>query len=134
LCEGPNPVHREEDLPTFAAAKLLNIDSKHLLSEPWDTVSKSLDKRLRLLAPLAARLSLRLGPDRVEASELLSGHLGVLIRESGAHQLEVVYPSEPVVAEGAARLLNYLGWAKPLRELNAYLLSGIVSAGFRGEL
>ena len=81
-----------------------------------------------------SRLSLRLGPDRVEASELVSSHLGVLVCEQRAHYLEVIYPREPVIAEGSAILLRVMGWRKSLQALNSYLLMGIVPAAFRGEL
>jgi len=134
LCQGGITQHLPVSLPIFAACKLVNVLHKALFAQLWASDASLPNVSLRLLTPLASRLSLRLGPDRVEASELVSSHLGVLIREEGAHYLEVIYPSEPVVAEGSAILLYLMGWGKSLQALNSYLLTGIVPAGFRGEL
>ena len=135
ICQGGEKLlHLPVILPIFAACKLLNVLQTASFGQLWASDTSLPNVNLRLLTPLASRLSLRVGPDRVEASELVSSHLGVLVREEGAHYLEVIYPSEPVVAEGSAILLYLMGWGKSLQALNSYLLTGIVPAAFRGEL
>ena len=91
--------------------------------------------RLSLLAVLAARLAIPVGPYSVEAAELVSSHLAVLIKtDEDRHFLRVGYPSEPIVAEAAAQTTLRAGWAPLIRALYHYLQNGVVSAGYRGEL
>jgi hypothetical protein len=90
---------------------------------------------LRLLAVLAPRLALTVGPYTVEAEELISSHLAVLIRtDTDRHFLRTAYPSEPIVAEASAYITSNIGWGLPLKALHHYVHTGIVGAGFRGEL
>jgi hypothetical protein len=90
---------------------------------------------IKMVAVLAPRLALTIGPYTSEASELIASHLAVLTRtDNERHFLRTVYPSEPVLAEASARLTNKDGWANPLSALIHYVHGGIVEAGFRGEL
>src|SRR5207249_1709773 len=50
------------------------------------------------------------------------------------HFMRTIYPSEPVLAEASAELTDKLGWGLPLCTLCEYVRSGIVEAGYRGEL
>jgi hypothetical protein len=88
-----------------------------------------------MFALLAPRISLTIGPYTSEASKLIASHLAVLTRtDSDRHFLQTVYPSEPILAEASARLIYDSGWAGPLSALVHYVRSGIVEAGFKGEL
>jgi len=90
---------------------------------------------IKLLAVLAPRLALTIGPYTLEASELIASHLAVLTRtDDERHFLRTVYPSEPILAEVSAGLTHEHGWASPLSALVHYVKGGIVDAGFRGEL
>jgi len=91
--------------------------------------------KLQFLALLSPRLALTIGSSTAEATELVAGHLAVLTRTDRDRQfLRTVYASEPVLAEVSARQTTEKGWGSPLRCLNHFIQTGIVSAGFRGEL
>src|ERR1700737_2156994 len=90
---------------------------------------------IKLIAVLAPRLALTIGPYTLEASELIASHLAVLTKtDNERHFLRTIYPSEPILAEASARLTNKYGWANPLSALIHYVHGGIVEAGYRGEL
>ena len=88
-----------------------------------------------MIALLAPRLALTIGPYTSEASELIASHLAVLTRtDNERHFLRTVYPSEPILAEVSAQLTHANRWAYPLKALIHYVQGGIVEVGFRGEL
>src|SRR5204862_2126098 len=90
---------------------------------------------IKLFAVLAPRICLTAGPYTLEASELVTSHMAVLMKtDKDRHFLRMFYPSEPMLAEAAANLLTTFGWSKPLQALQHYVQTGIVDAGFRGEL
>jgi hypothetical protein len=127
----------DKDAHELAVAKLLNADIDHLKAQLSQRCPPKwlLENRIRLLAVLAARLALPVGPFSAEAAELISSHLAVLIRtDQDRHFVRTSYPSEPVVAEAAAFITARLGWRHLLKALNHYVQNGVVSAGYRGEL
>src|SRR5213078_3709184 len=70
---------------------------------------------IRLLAVIAPRLALTVGPYTSEASELMENHFAVLTKtDNDRHVLRIGYPSEPILAEVSARLINHYNWINPL--------------------
>ena len=115
---------------TLAKAKLLGRSDARF---PTDTGSRG--NLVQLLAVLGPRLALTIGPMSSEASQLIASHLAVLTQtDKNRHFLRTIYPSEPLLAEASAELTNDYGWALPLCALCEYVRSGIVEAGYRGEL
>jgi hypothetical protein len=118
-----------------AQAKLVNLSGRTTIQIPWKTKSPSRAILIKLLAVLAPRISLTAGPYTLEASELVASHMAVLVKTAeDRHFTRMFYPSEPMSAEGAAHLLTTFGWSKSLQALQHYVQTGIVDAGFRGEL
>jgi hypothetical protein len=127
-------VVRHDSDVNFAKGKLLCYQSKIDFRQPWKA---SLDRKilLKLLAVLAPRLALTAGPYSLEASEIIASHMAVLMKtDEDRHFLRTAYPSEPILAEASASLTAEYGWGKPLRALHHFIQTGIVDAGFRGEL
>jgi hypothetical protein len=132
----------------FNIANLLNVAKSKLLGgidEPVLTLLSELpsdktksigsEPRLRLLAVLACRLALTVGPFSTEARELVSSHLAILLStDSDRHFLKIYYPSEPILAEASAGITADIGWAPALQALYYYLQNGIVNMAYRGEL
>jgi hypothetical protein len=118
----------------LATAKLLSSSDARPRPEedPFDALSQA--HLIKLIATLAPRLALTIGPYTLEASELIASHLAVLTRTDERHFLRTVYPSEPILAEASAQLTHTNGWANPLKALVHYVRGGIVEAGFKGEL
>jgi hypothetical protein len=118
-----------------AQAKLINQPGRTSIRRPWLTRSLSHAELIRLLAVLAPRICITAGPYTLEASELVASHMAVLMKtDEDRHFLRIFYPSEPMLAEGAANLLTTYGWSKPLQALQHYIQTGIIEGGFRGEL
>ena len=119
-----------------ATSKLLSISNLRLAQRPFNAILPLTPANLvKLIAVLAPRLALTIGPYTLEALELIASHLAVLTRtDEERHFLRTVYSSEPIVAEVSARLTHTHGWANPLCALIHYVRGGIVEAGFRGEL
>lgn len=118
-----------------AKGKLLCYESKSEFSQPWNSASPNRKLLLKLLAVLAPRLAITAGPYSLEASEIIASHMVVSMKtDEDRHFLRSAYPSEPILAEAAGRLTVEYGWAQPLRALQHYIQTGIVDAGFRGEL
>jgi hypothetical protein len=89
----------------------------------------------QLLAVLASRLALTIGPSTRESSDLVASHLAIPTSiDEDRHFIRTAYPSEPVLAEASAKLTGEYGWFQPIRALSHFIRSGIVEAGFRGEL
>ena len=88
---------------------------------------------LCLLATLAVRLSLIIGPFYAEAGELISSHMAVLLGIDG-HFLRTSYPSEPILAEASAHIMADVGWDNVLKALYYHVQNGIVNPSYRGEL
>jgi hypothetical protein len=120
---------------TLKLLSISNLDNDH---RPFDfnpRVPLTPENLIKLIAVLAPRLALTIGPYTLEASELIASHLAVLTRTDNERDfLRTVYPSEPILAEASARLTNKHGWANPLNALIHYVHGGIVEVGFRGEL
>jgi hypothetical protein len=71
---------------------------------------------IKLIAVLAPRLALTIGPYTLEASELIASRLVVLTRtDEERHFLRTVYPSEPILAEVSARLIPTYGLTRSER-------------------
>jgi hypothetical protein len=123
---------------TTATSKLLSISDSNLHREPFkfdDCLPLTSEKLIKLIAVLAPRLALTIGPYTSVASELIASHLAVLTStDNKRHFLRTVYPSEPILAEVSAQLTHKYGWANPLKALLHYVHGQIVEAGFRGEL
>ena len=105
---------------------------KELKEEPWQ-----FETRLRLLAVVACRLALTVGPFSTEARDLVSSHLAILLdTDPDRHFLKIYYPSEPILAEASATITAAIdiGWLPAVKALYQQLQNGIVSAGYRGEL
>jgi len=119
-----------------ATSKLLSTSDLYLSQNPFNAhLPLSPANLIKLIAVLAPRLALTIGPYTLEASELIASHLAVLTRtDDERHFLRTVYPSEPILAEVSARLTHNYGWANPLCALVHYVQGGIVEAGFKGEL
>ena len=138
LYSGRNAVGEQvgtnDDDIDVAQAKLLCYGSESKFHYPW-TADLNRAILLKLFAVLAPRLAITAGPYSLEASEIVASHMAVLVRTDGdRHFLRTAYPSEPILAEASARLTAENGWGRPLRALNHYVQTGIVDAGFRGEL
>jgi hypothetical protein len=118
-----------------AGIKLINEVGRDTAENPWNTRPASHAEFIKLLAVLAPRICLTAGAYSIEASELIASHMAVLMRtDEHRHYLRMFYPSEPLLAEGAARLLLSYGWSQSLRALEHYVQTGVMDAGFRGEL
>jgi hypothetical protein len=88
----------------LATAKLLSIPSLHDLKNPFKAhLSLTPANLIKLMAVLAPRLALTIGPYTLEVSELIASHLAVLTRtDNERHFLRTVYPSEPILAQASA--------------------------------
>ena len=121
----------------FAATKLTAMQhpSGKLFGSQLNAAMNDKTK-LRLLAVLAPRLAISAGPYTQEAAEIVASHLAIVVSaDHYRHFLKTVYPSEPIVAAAAASLTTRMyGWANTLCALTSYIQTGIVNAGFRGEL
>jgi hypothetical protein len=120
-----------------ARGKLLNYRFRvGEVDNPWVSHGPLSRKSLLILvSALAPRIALSANPDSVEASEMIASHMAVLMRtDTDRHFLRIVYPSEPLLAEASASITTMYGWGRPLQALHLYVQSGIVDAGFRGEL
>src|SRR6202022_1574692 len=116
-----------------ATSKLVSSRKNQASQDHFKTQSPA--DFIRMIAVLAPRLSLTIGPYTSEASELIASHLAVLTRtDSENHFFRTLYPSEPILAEASARLTYGNGWAGPLSALVHYVRGGVVEAGFKGEL
>ena len=88
-----------------------------------------------MVACLGPRLQLHSGSNVSAISDLVAGHLMVLIRVDEDHtDLEAMYPSESILAAVSAEATGTYGWHVPLEKLNYMLSHGIVDKGYRGEL
>ena len=133
----PNSNHRSTTaILNTATSKLLCTSDLRLRDNPFNaSLPLTPANLIKLIAVLAPRIALTIGPYTLEAPELIASHLAVLTRtDDERHFLRTVYPSEPILAEVSARLTHNHGWAHPLSALVHYVQGGIVEAGFRGEL
>ena len=131
------------DSQSFSMQPLLRLAKSKLVGGASDPITvlrdeKEADKnRIRLLAVLACRLALTVGPFSAEARDLVSSHLAILLdTDPDRHFLKIYYPSEPILAEVSAEITSdiRIGWLPAVRALYQHLQNGIVSAGYRGEL
>ena len=129
------------DSQSFSMQPLLRLAKSKLVGGASDPITvlrdeKEADKnRIRLLAVLACRLALTVGPFSAEARDLVSSHLAILLNtDPDRHFLKIHYPSEPILAEASAGITAVIGWAPALQALYHYLQNGIVNMGYRGEL
>jgi len=122
--------YSKESFLDFAKGKLLCLeDFGSLIHESNE------ENRVRFLAALAIRLALNISPFSVEAGQVISSHLAVLLKtDKHRHFLRTYYPSEPILAEASAQIMNNVGWHKFLQTLCGHVENGIVPAGYRGEL
>ncbi|CAI2187079.1 3041_t:CDS:2, partial [Funneliformis geosporum] len=88
------------------------------------------------LAVLSSRISLDITAESRIASELVAGFMGICVHVSEDRcRLLVFYPSEPIVAEAAASLMQHeIVFRKLLNFLLDALHTGYVEPGYRGEL
>ena len=124
------------EMLNVAISKLLSIPDASRANEPFEVpLPLTPTNLIKLIAVVAPRLALTIGPFTSEASELIASHLAVLTKtDDERHFLQTVYPSEPILAAASATLTDDHGWAHPLSALIHYVRGGIVEAGFRGEL
>jgi len=127
----------KKNMLELAAAKLTCM--QHPSDRLFGTLLRPVvdDKtKLRLFAILAPRLGITAGPYTREAAETVASHLAIVVNaDHHGHFLKTVYPSEPIVAAAAASLTERpTGWPNTLSALTLYIQTGIVDAGFRGEL
>lgn len=126
--------HAPRTLKKRSPDTLLHTIAKMKLLGPEES-SRSKKALLRDFASIAPRLALTIGPYNVEAAEAVASHLAVLVgTDSDRHSLKCIYPSEPVLAQVSAQYTRDVGWSKPLKDLKHYVMTGVVDAGFRGEL
>ena len=91
--------YTKDSIVKFAQSKVLCLKDPQQLSS--DLTRKN---RLRFLAVLSIRLALNIGPFSLEAGEVISSHLAVLLRtDEDRHFLRTYYPSEPILAERRPR-------------------------------
>jgi hypothetical protein len=122
-------VKPDTDLHRLAKVKLLGPAGD---SGSWSGSRKGL---LRDFACLAPRLAVTIGPYNIEAAEAIASHLAVLVgTDNDRHCLKCMYPSEPILSQVSAQYTREIGWSKPLQALKHYVMTGIVDAGFPGEL
>jgi hypothetical protein len=128
--------YSNKNMLEFARMKLTGMqNSDELFYAP--VLGRTKDKkRLRLLSVLAPRLALTTGPYTREAAEIVASHLAIVVSaDHHRHFLSTTYPSEPLVAAASASLTyKRYGWANTLSALTTYVQTGIVDAGYRGEL
>ena len=129
-------IHLDTDPVSLAMVKLVGGREKwSTFFETPPDVRISAKTRLVLLAILAPRLALTVGPRVREAAEIIASHLAILMRtDTDRHFLRSAYPSEPVVAEASAQMTGEKGWGQVLKALYQNVQTGIVEGGFRGEL
>jgi hypothetical protein len=137
-CEGDDDIGDVKGAAVLdlATTKLLATPDLQQVDTPWGA-KRPLHQRdlIRLLAVLAPRLAITVGPSTVEASEFIASHLACLTHtDSERHFLRTVYPSEPILAQVSAQLTHKYGWDRPLLALHHYVQGGIVEGGYRGEL
>jgi hypothetical protein len=127
----------------FAKQKVLGGDFMvHWLNclDGKNTESVEVAGRLRRasIAILSTRAAVNIAPSSHLANELVGGHLGVCVHTFPKREsMLVCYPSEPVVAEASAQLLNAMdgrGWAVALENLLQAIQVGELDAGKLGEL
>jgi hypothetical protein len=138
--QGNTQVSREANLRNAnlivntATSKLLAVGEIQKVQAVFDA-HESPANFIKMIAVLAPRLALTIGPYTLEASKLIANHLAILTRADNDRRfLQTVYPSEPVLAEASARLTHANGWANPLSALVHYVRAGIVEGGFNGGL
>ena len=88
--------------------KIVIIAIERLIgNKDWNALKLS-DLRLNdILAVLASRLQLTLNPYSRLCVEMVAENLATLVRAiEGCGSVEVAYPSEPILAEASARLIN----------------------------
>jgi hypothetical protein len=133
------------DLVDFAKQKVLGGDFRvqwlnKLDPKNADSLSAGVTERLRRasIAMLSIRAAVNIAPSSHLANELVGGHLGVCVHAFPKREsMLVCYPSEPVVAEASAQLLNALdgsGWVVALENLLQAIQVGELDAGKLGEL
>jgi len=90
------------------------------------------------LAALGIRLMLEFEPlpeSADQEAKLVEGHMRVTYSLPKHHQyLRGGAPSEPVLAEAAARIMNEIPGGGPLVAVSKYVKHGLISKGERGEL
>ncbi|CAG8670090.1 3660_t:CDS:2, partial [Paraglomus brasilianum] len=88
------------------------------------------------LAVLSSRISLDITAESHVSSELVAGFMGICVHVSeDQHQLLAFYPSEPILAEAAASLMQCERvFGKLLSFLLDALQTGYVKPGYCGEL
>jgi len=130
----PRPVFHTIDV-VLAEGKLLNVEYRNRFGDPWTVDALTRNTLLKLLSVIAPRLAVTAGPLTHEAAEMVASHMAVLVRtDRDRHFLRTLYPSEPILAEASANLTAKYGWGRPLQALHYFIQSGIVDAGYRGEL
>src|SRR5271154_4416127 len=129
------------DSQSFSMQPLLRLAKSKLVGGASDPITVLRDKKegdkngIRLLAVLACRLALTVGPFSAEARDLVSSHLAILLNtDPDRHFLKIYYPSEPILAEASAEITAAIGWLPAVQALYQQLQNGIVNAGYRGEL
>lgn len=119
------------DLFDFAIAKIFSLkDSKE---------SGNLARDNGILSALSIRLLLEFEPRRDDArqkeSALVAGHMRCcFLIPKHRRYLRSGTPSEPVLAEAAARIMNDTSYGSPVENLKRFLQNGLISKGERGEV
>ena len=95
-----------------------------------------LAKKEELLAALSVRLCLSISPTSLYAPSLVACHMGTALSVSEDRMsMTVTYPSEPVLAVAARKLMNNAeNIQQMISTLNEFLAFGVVDKGYKGEL
>lgn len=76
-------------------------------NKDWNALKLSDLKLNDILAVLASRLQLAVNPYSKICIEMIAKNLATCVRVvEGSDSVEIMYPSEPILAEASARLLN----------------------------
>ena len=88
--------------------KIVLIAIERLMgNKDWNALKLSDLKLNDILAVLASRLQLAVNPYSKICIEMIAKNLATCVRlVGGSDSVEIMYPSEPILAEASARLLN----------------------------
>ena len=122
----------QEDMETYLQ-RLVSLASNKIIGGKIP-IAEEID-HISALAILAIRLCLHVSPLAQLSAELVASHMCVCTFISPDRMMMISsYPVEPILAEAAARLTQMIPMRILLRHLLKAIRSGMVEAGYRGEL
>ena len=103
----------------------------------WKTETQNKTTIMEALAIFGPRLCIDIVPQSRFASHLIASYLHICLNISEDRECIITsMPTEPVLAEAAARMMNdpNVSLAELINQLSSALKKGVVEAGYRGEL